>query len=119
MTEVSGQEVGIVPHTHWGVPRTPCGLAALVVIRREPGRAADILYHYTDGEGLRGIIESRQWRASDCLFLNDAQEIRFAYELAMNDFKDLRAADPSADDARSIAEMQTSKKPCDCGRAGR
>lgn len=40
-----------------------------------------MLYHYTSGEGLIGIIESRAVWASDIRFLNDSREYALAVEL--------------------------------------
>ena len=36
--------------------------------------AHPILYHYTTGAGLQGIIESQQLRATNISFLNDVEE---------------------------------------------
>src|SRR5262245_50075307 len=40
--------------------------------------APTVLYHYTDGAGLLGIVESQAIWASDVEFLNDAQELVYA-----------------------------------------
>lgn len=38
----------------------------------------DRVFHYTNAEGLLGILQSRKLWASDSLYLNDLQEIRYA-----------------------------------------
>jgi hypothetical protein len=40
-----------------------------------------ILYHYTNADGLRGIIESKSIWASDCRFLNDATEFNYGLSI--------------------------------------
>lgn len=38
----------------------------------------DVIYHYTDANGLIGILRSSTIRASEALFLNDSSEIRYS-----------------------------------------
>jgi hypothetical protein len=40
--------------------------------------AGDLIYHYTGLEGLQGILEKKQLRATDVEFLNDTSEATFA-----------------------------------------
>ena len=40
-----------------------------------------LLYHYTDVEGLKGIIERNELWASSAYFLNDSAEITYGYGL--------------------------------------
>jgi hypothetical protein len=44
-------------------------------------RPLGILYHYTNAGGLLGILEQKEIWASSALHLNDATEIRFAFDL--------------------------------------
>ncbi len=49
----------------------------------------DILYHYTDADGLQGILESHSIRATHVLYLNDPHEVRhgqWLYEEALKKF---------------------------------
>jgi hypothetical protein len=41
---------------------------------------ADLLYHYTSPEGLKGIISSRKIWATDVLYLNDSAEFNYALD---------------------------------------
>lgn len=43
-----------------------------------------LLYHYTSLGGLRGIIASRSFWASDVRFMNDASELAYAAEVISN-----------------------------------
>ena len=36
-----------------------------------------LIYHYTDAEGLKGILEGSIMWATDAEFVNDARELRF------------------------------------------
>lgn len=40
----------------------------------------DLLYHYTDANALKSIVEYKQLWASEALFLNDSQEVVFGIE---------------------------------------
>jgi len=42
------------------------------------GSLEDILWHYTPQEGLLGIIENKNLRASNIFYLNDAAEFAYA-----------------------------------------
>jgi hypothetical protein len=46
------------------------------------GGTPDHLYHYTDGPGLWGILESRSFRLTDIFGLNDPSELRHGIEHA-------------------------------------
>ena len=54
----------------------------VVVSSSEPAGDAPpgLLFHYTSGAGLLGILERRCIFATDAWFLNDAGEVRFAQE---------------------------------------
>lgn len=43
-----------------------------------------IVYHYTDGWGLRGILESGTLRFGDIFYLNDPSELKHGVEMACN-----------------------------------
>ncbi|MGW3911150.1 DUF2971 domain-containing protein [Streptomyces sp. NPDC005070] len=47
-------------------------------LKRDSEKDPDVVYHYTNVEGLRGILWSRALWASDVEFLNDAQELTYA-----------------------------------------
>ncbi len=44
-------------------------------------RKGDKLYHYTTGEGVRGIVENREFMATKSDFLNDRLEFQYAVEV--------------------------------------
>ena len=44
-------------------------------------RPVSTLYHYTSLQGLMGIIESRQLRASELRYMNDSTELLYAVDL--------------------------------------
>jgi hypothetical protein len=46
----------------------------------------DIIYHYTDDAGLRGILESGKLWFTDIFKLNDPSELRHGLELAFKIF---------------------------------
>jgi hypothetical protein len=43
----------------------------------------ELLYHYTDQNGLLGIIESQSFRATDIRFLNDTEEFEHGLRTAI------------------------------------
>lgn len=56
-----------------------------------------IVWHYTDGPGLLGILESSQLHATQVSALNDAKETRHASELFISAIRELlaeRATEP-------------------------
>jgi hypothetical protein len=68
-----------------------------LVIDHHAGRAVpDILYHYTDAAGLKGIVESGVLRATHIAFMNDASEYLHASSLLLEHVKleKARATDP-------------------------
>jgi hypothetical protein len=70
------------------------------------------LYHYTDAAGLLGIIKSKTIWATDCRFLNDAQEFRYGIDVierGLRDLPNLAALDPSHplhDSAEEVGQAQ-------------
>lgn len=48
-----------------------------------------VIYHYTNVQGLLGIINSMEMWATDILFLNDAAEYKYAKNLIHKKFRDL------------------------------
>lgn len=48
----------------------------------DPDDDAGLLWHYTDAEGLMGILRDEAIRASDCSLLNDANELREGFNVA-------------------------------------
>jgi hypothetical protein len=64
-----------------------------LVIDHHAGRAVpDILYHYTDAAGLKGIVESGVLRATHIAFMNDASEYLHAGSLLLEHMKQLEKA---------------------------
>jgi len=50
--------------------------------KKIPPEAPEILYHYTDGPGLKGILENRTLWLTDIFSMNDPSEIRHGVEIA-------------------------------------
>jgi hypothetical protein len=48
-----------------------------------PPESAGLLYHYTDQNGLLGIVESQAFRATDIRFLNDTEEFEHGLRTAI------------------------------------
>jgi hypothetical protein len=48
-----------------------------------------VLYHYTDIEGLKGILESGKMWTTDYRYLNDTQELKYGYEIIRKAFYSL------------------------------
>jgi len=51
------------------------------------GERPGTIYHYTNFEGLRGIVGSGKIRFSDAAFLNDASETQYALDLMQKHFE--------------------------------
>jgi hypothetical protein len=58
------------------------------------------LYHYTDGQGLIGILESKAIRATHFVYLNDSDEVRGAERIVLRASKDL--SDGASDFQKAI-----------------
>jgi hypothetical protein len=43
--------------------------------------APDLRFHYTNAEGLKGILQSGKIWATDVRYLNDAQEVEYLFQL--------------------------------------
>ena len=56
-------------------------------------QAPPVLYHYTSGRGLLGIIERREIWLSDCAYLNDRSELKHADHILRAIISDLKSAD--------------------------
>ncbi|HZY74549.1 MAG TPA: DUF2971 domain-containing protein [Edaphobacter sp.] len=56
-------------------------VAHLLLKRLRPFRKPSMLYHYTSGAGLIGIVDSKAVWASNIRFLNDSREYELAVEL--------------------------------------
>lgn len=63
----------------WGDPESDKILKAFL---RKPSSLPNPLYHYTTPAGALGILEEKIIRASNAVFLNDSEEIRFALRIA-------------------------------------
>ena len=57
------------------------------VLNEEP---PDILYHYTDQDGLLGIVSTGKMRATNIEYLNDQREYRHALALMVYLSRNLR-----------------------------
>jgi hypothetical protein len=54
----------------------------------------ELVYHYTTGVGLKGIVEEKALWATDVRFLNDATELVVATTILRNQLKDLPMPEP-------------------------
>jgi len=59
------------------------------------------IYHYTDGTGLTGILDSGVLWASDALYLNDASELQYGIDLGYEVIEDILS---TIDAPASVAE---------------
>ncbi len=64
----------------------------------------DLLWHYTDGEGLLGILESGKLRATQVAALNDSQEVLYAREVYRKEIATLRNSTSLADEDKRFLE---------------
>jgi len=67
-----------------------------------------ILYHYTSGDGLLGIVGSDSLRATKIHFMNDHQEFKHATDLArghLNALREGRSGDTQAQVAVAVSEV--------------
>lgn len=62
----------------------------------------EILYHYTDQEGLLGIVRTKEIWASHTQYLNDRQEFRYAIELVRDELS--RMAERAETQARPFVD---------------
>lgn len=65
-------------------------------------RAGTILYHYTTGDGLKGIIENNELWATSAYFLNDSAEIMYGYGLLKEVLDDWVAKNQRPNDSMSL-----------------
>lgn len=63
----------------------------------------EVLYHYTDKAGFVGIVQSRKLRATDIRFLNDPQELRYAWEALLVALEKAKTAKPEYSEAYEAA----------------
>ncbi|MCI2975533.1 MAG: DUF2971 domain-containing protein [Actinomycetota bacterium] len=57
------------------------------------GDGPELLYHYTDAAGLVGIITTAELWATDALYLNDASEFTYVFELIREELQRLIKSD--------------------------
>ncbi|MDW9805252.1 DUF2971 domain-containing protein [Sinorhizobium meliloti] len=75
------------------------------------GTAPQVLYHYTTGSGLAGILQTSSLWVSDISFLNDSSEFLYASEMVRDIIEEsLRGASPMA---RLMLERTTIATPAD------
>jgi hypothetical protein len=55
----------------------------LLQISDDKDQLPSVLYHYTDANGLLGILQSRKLWASDVMYLNDSKEIHYGHGLGL------------------------------------
>lgn len=56
------------------------------------GEQGDLLWHYTDADGLLGMLRSRELWASSVEYMNDAEELLFGRKLIERAAKEVKAA---------------------------
>ena len=64
------------------------------------------LWHYTDGAGLRGILQTQTLWASNCLFLNDSAEFKFAGEVITKVLDEVLDVDATAEVRRELVNLR-------------
>jgi len=70
------------------------------------GSEPSVLYHYTDADGLRGIVTSGELWATDAFYLNDASELRYVFQLVVEELDQIERSDsPSPDTVSEVAKM--------------
>jgi hypothetical protein len=65
-----------------------------------------MLWHYTSGAGLRGILESRSFWATNLLYLDDYREFRFAGEVMGNVLAQLRDEEAAPEIRSALVTLQ-------------
>jgi hypothetical protein len=73
-----------------------------------------LLWHYTNREGLQGILGSRSLRATHCLYLEDPSEFRFAGEVmrgALEQLMDEETAPAIRDPVVALQRLISSARP--------
>jgi hypothetical protein len=68
---------------------------------------ADLVYHYTDGPGLRGIVEKHALWATDLRYMNDESELNYAVALLDEAFTEGLALLPDGPTKDWIAGLRT------------
>jgi hypothetical protein len=54
----------------------------------KPEHCPDIIYHYTDGLGLRGILSNYELQLGNIEFMNDATELEYARKVVIPQLED-------------------------------
>jgi hypothetical protein len=82
------------------------------VVAAHPADDPKLLYHYTDAKGLCGILSSGKLRATDVLYLNDASELDYVFQLLDEVFDGLakagRFGETRADEALNMLRLASS-----------
>jgi hypothetical protein len=68
------------------------------------------LYHYTNAEGLKGIIENNELWATSAYFLNDSAEITYGYGVLKEALDNWIADNPLQDNSLALAFAQDFRK---------
>ena len=69
-----------------------------LALELETETVPETIYHYTDGAGLRGILESGKLRLTDIFYLNDPAELRHGVNYAIDALR--AAADRGPDEVK-------------------
>jgi hypothetical protein len=70
------------------------------------------LWHYTNGAGLLGIIESGTLHATQVACLNDSSEIRYASKLLLDALSAIGSRCNADDDVKQLLTRMRSGPPC-------
>jgi len=63
------------------------------------------IYHYTDGAGLRGILESGSLRLGDIFYLNDPSDLRHGVQRALAVLDEAASANAARRELREFARV--------------
>jgi hypothetical protein len=70
--------------------------------KSKPEPPSRTLFHYTNADGLKGIIEKNELWATSAYFLNDSAEITYGYGLLDEALKDWISANPLPEESLSL-----------------
>lgn len=62
----------------------------------EPLKDINIIYHYTNIIGLKGILEDNNFNVSHARFMNDKMEISYTHNLIINELKKLKSLESNS-----------------------
>lgn len=82
MTGPAAQSAPLPPELQNAIDQFAAWARKCLYIEDTENKIDFTLYHYTDGQGLRGILESGRLRFTDYRHLNDPSELRHGIEMA-------------------------------------